>query len=99
MDSQGAGFAFDTNMDFNSFTMPQQQQSFMKPAEDNTSASFFFGDEGIDTTTGFSQLDTMNPALLSTPQQTSFDMQQTLVRRLSNFSFAGPSRACAEIIC
>lgn len=85
MDSQGAGFAFDTTMDFsNAFaTMPQQQQhSLMKPAEDNTSTGFFFGDEGIDTTTGFSQqFDTMNPALLSTPQ-TSFDMQHTLVRCL-----------------
>ncbi|KAJ4366322.1 hypothetical protein N0V83_007958 [Neocucurbitaria cava] len=61
--------------------MPQhQQQSLLKPAEDNTSTGFFFGDEGIDTTTGFSQqFDTMNPALLSTPQ-TSFDMQHTLVR-------------------
>ncbi|CAO2657923.1 Nn.00g071830.m01.CDS01 [Neocucurbitaria sp. VM-36] len=80
MDSQGAGFAFDATMDFsNAFaTMPQHQQSLLKPAEDNTSASFFFGDEGIDTTTGFSQsFDTMNPALLSTPQ-TSFDMQHSL---------------------
>jgi hypothetical protein len=48
----------------------------MKPLEDNTS-TFFFGDEGIDTTTGFDQtFDALNPALLSTPH----DMQQTLVR-------------------
>jgi serine/threonine protein kinase len=75
MDSQGAGFAFDATMDFsNVFAAPQQ--TFSKP-EDNTSG-FFFGDEGIDTTTAFSQIDTMNPALLSTPQLT-FDMQQSLV--------------------
>jgi hypothetical protein len=83
MDAQGAGFAFDANMDFSSAfaTMPQQQQeTFMKPVEGNTSTDFFFGDEGIDTTPGFSStFDMMNPALLSTPQ-TSFDMQQTLVR-------------------
>ncbi|KAH7390871.1 dual specificity mitogen-activated protein kinase [Phaeosphaeria sp. MPI-PUGE-AT-0046c] len=44
MDShQGAGFAFDMNMDFSNV--------FAKPNEDETSNSFFFGgDEGIDTT-------------------------------------------------
>ncbi|KAL6706416.1 hypothetical protein ACN47E_005522 [Coniothyrium glycines] len=73
MDSQGAGFAFDANMDFsNVFATPQE--AFNKP-EDNTS-SFFFGDEAIDTTTGFS-FDIMNPELLSTPQM-CFDMQQPL---------------------
>lgn len=44
MDShQGAGFAFDMNMDFSNV--------FAKPNEGETSNSFFFGgDEGIDTT-------------------------------------------------
>lgn len=77
MDSQGAGFAFDTaNMDFG--TVFAAQQAFSKP-EDNTSG-FFFGDEAIDTTTGF-PFEPMSPALLSTPQM-SFDMQQPLVGTL-----------------
>jgi hypothetical protein len=45
MDShQGAGFAFDMNMDFSNVFAS-------KPNEGETSNSFFFGDEGIDTTT------------------------------------------------
>ncbi|KAH7394329.1 hypothetical protein BKA66DRAFT_456070 [Pyrenochaeta sp. MPI-SDFR-AT-0127] len=73
MDSQGAGFAFDTiNMDFSAFTMPQQQQSFAKPSEDNTSG-FFFGDEGIDTTTSF-----IDPTVFNTPQEQSFDISHNL---------------------
>jgi hypothetical protein len=45
MDShQGAGFAFDMNMDFSNVFAG-------KPNEDETSNSFFFSDEGIDTTT------------------------------------------------
>ncbi len=71
MNNQGAGFAFDATMDFSAFTMPQQQQSFLKPSEDNTSS--FFGDEGIDTSASF-----IDPIMFSTPQ-TSFDMQQSFV--------------------
>ncbi len=72
MNNQGAGFAFDANMDFSAFTMSlQQQQSFIKPIEDNTSG--FFGDEGIDTSASF-----FDPTMFATPQ-TSFDMQQSFV--------------------
>ncbi|KAI4957846.1 hypothetical protein J4E86_004985 [Alternaria arbusti] len=72
MDHQGAGFAFDTNMDFsNMFATPQQQQSYT-PA-DNTSG-FFFADEGIDTSASSSFID---PAVFETnPQQCT--MQQSL---------------------
>ena len=53
MDShQGAGFAFDMNMDFSNV--------FAKPNEGETSNSFFFGgDEGIDTTASM----TMDPMM------------------------------------
>ncbi|KAF1851596.1 uncharacterized protein K460DRAFT_272554 [Cucurbitaria berberidis CBS 394.84] len=74
MDSQGAGYAFDVNMDFsNAFaTLPQQQQSFLKPVEGDTSG--FFADEAIDTSASF-----IDPAMFSTtPQQASFDMQHSL---------------------
>ncbi|KAH8723225.1 hypothetical protein GQ44DRAFT_828424 [Phaeosphaeriaceae sp. PMI808] len=65
MDShQGAGFTFDMNMDFSNVFAT-------KPIEGETSTSFFFGDEGIDTTTSI-----MDPILF--PQQTAFDMQQSL---------------------
>lgn len=76
MDHQGAGFAFDTNMDFsNMFATPQQQQSYT-PA-DNTSG-FFFADEGIDTSASSSFID---PAVFETnPQQCT--MQQSLVSLL-----------------
>jgi hypothetical protein len=75
MDShQGAGFAFDMNMDFSTVFAT-------KPNEGETSNSFF-GDEGIDTT-GFSQsFDTMNSALLLTPQ-TGYDLNSSLVRPIS----------------
>lgn len=72
---EGAGFAFDTaDMDFNNVfaTMPQQQQSFAKPTEDNTFG--FFGDEGIDTAASF-----IDPTLFSTPSQDMSFMPQTLV--------------------
>jgi hypothetical protein len=54
--------------------MPQQQQSFMKPSEGDTSADFFFGDEGIDTTASF-----IDPILFSTPSQEPSYMTQNLV--------------------
>jgi hypothetical protein len=80
---EGAGFAFDTtNMDFSNVftTMPQQQQqqqqqSFLKPSQGDTSADFFFGDEGIDTTASF-----IDPILFSTPSQEPSYMTQNLVR-------------------
>ncbi|EAT81326.2 hypothetical protein SNOG_11618 [Parastagonospora nodorum SN15] len=69
MDShQGAaGFAFDMNMDFSTV--------FPKPNEGETSNGFFFGDEGIDTTTTF-----VDP-LAMFPQQTPtcYDIQQGLL--------------------
>jgi hypothetical protein len=73
---EGAGFAFNTaDMDFNNVfaTMPQQQQSFAKPNEDNTSG-FFFGDEGIDTTASF-----IDPVVFSTPSQELNYLPQNLV--------------------
>lgn len=57
--------------------MPQQQQSFVKPNEDNTSG-FFFGDEGIDTTASF-----IDPTLFSTPSQDMSFMSQNLVSAFS----------------
>jgi hypothetical protein len=74
---EGAGFAFDTtNMDFsNVFTTMPQQQSFLKPSQGDTSADFFFGDEGIDTTASF-----IDPILFSTPSQEPSYMTQNLVR-------------------
>ncbi|KAJ4365485.1 hypothetical protein N0V95_000420 [Ascochyta clinopodiicola] len=72
---EGAGFAFDTaDMDFNNVfaTMPQQQQPFAKPNEDNTSG-FFFGDEGIDTTGSF-----VDPTVFSTPSQDMSYLPQNL---------------------
>jgi hypothetical protein len=69
MDShQGAGFAFDMNMDFSNVFAT-------KPNEGETSNSFFFGDEGIDTTATV-----MDPIMFSTTSQTAFDMPQGLVR-------------------
>jgi hypothetical protein len=69
---QGAGFAFDMNMDFSNVFA-------QKPNEDETSNNFFFGDEGIDTTASL-----MDPILFSTASQhdMAFDMQQSLVRTL-----------------
>jgi hypothetical protein len=70
MDShQSAGFAFDMNMDFSNVFAT-------KPNEGETSNSFFFGDEGIDTTASIA----MDPILF--PQHTAFDMQQDLVRAI-----------------
>lgn len=72
----------DFNMNFgaNDF-VPQQQQSFAKPAEGNTDSGFFFGDEGIDTTgSSFNQsFDAMNTGLYSVPDS-GFAMPQQLVR-------------------
>jgi hypothetical protein len=74
MDYQGTGFAFDSAMDFNfGATFEPQQQS--KPAEGNTDAFFFTGDEGIDTTGHFDQSFDMS----------GLSMQQNLV------SFYSPS--------
>lgn len=72
---EGAEFTFDTvNMDFNNVfaTLPQQQQSFAKPNEDNTFG--FFGDEGIDTATSF-----IDPTLFSNPSPDMSYMSQNLV--------------------
>jgi hypothetical protein len=67
MDFQGAGFAFDANMDFsNMFAAPQTS----KPADNTTGFSF---DEGIDTASSF-----IDPTVFDTPQM-GFDMQ-SLVR-------------------
>ena len=72
MDShQGAGFAFDMNMDFSNV--------FAKPNEGETSNSFFFGDEGIDTTASM----TMDPIMFNDPQ-TVFNMPQGLVSHPCN---------------
>ncbi|KAF2628916.1 hypothetical protein BU25DRAFT_409413 [Macroventuria anomochaeta] len=71
---EGAGFAFETaGMDFNNVfaMMPQEQQSFAKPNEDNTFG--FFGDEGIDTAASF-----INPTVLSTPSQDMSYMPKNL---------------------
>jgi hypothetical protein len=79
MDShQDAGFAFDMNMDFSNVFAT-------KLNEGETSNSFFFGDEGIDTTASF-----LDPIMF--PQQTAFDLPQTLV--------GGPStwRRCDMLI-
>jgi hypothetical protein len=71
MDShQGAGFAFDMNMDFSNVFATTKQN------EGETSNSFF-GDEGIDTT-AFGQFDTMNALL--TPQM-GFELNSGLVRQ------------------
>ncbi|UPX13319.1 uncharacterized protein EKO05_0003835 [Ascochyta rabiei] len=61
-------------MDFSNVfvTMPQQQQSFAKPNEDNTSG-FFFGDEGIDTTGSF-----VDPTVFATPSQDMGYLSQSL---------------------
>ncbi|KAJ5055694.1 hypothetical protein J3E72DRAFT_227946 [Bipolaris maydis] len=67
MDHQGAGFAFDSNMDFSNMFAATPETLF-KPA-DNTSG-FFFADEGIDTTAS----SFMDPVTLGTPQQGAFDM-------------------------
>jgi hypothetical protein len=72
MDFQGAGFAFDANMDYsNMFATPQTS----KPADDTS--GFFLADEGIDTMTATSFID---PTVFDTPQQSTFDMQHSLVR-------------------
>jgi hypothetical protein len=82
MDHQGAGFAFDANMDFSNMFATPQQQSYT-PA-DNTSG-FFFADEGIDTSASSSFID---PTVFeTTPQQCTFDMQQSLVSLLSSSSY------------
>jgi hypothetical protein len=74
MDHQGAGFAFDANMDFSNMFATPQQQAYAP--EDNTSG-LFFADEGIDTSASTSFLD---PVVFSgTPQQSTFDMQHSLV--------------------
>jgi hypothetical protein len=73
MDShQGAGFAFDINMDFNTVFAP-------KLNEGETSDSFFFGDEGIDTAASI-----MDPILFAATHDhdMAFDMQQDLVRNI-----------------
>ena len=73
---EGAGFDMEFNNVFS--TMPQQQQqSFAKPNEDNTSG-FFFGDEGIDTAASF-----IDPTVFSTPSQDMSFMTQNFVSGLS----------------
>jgi hypothetical protein len=66
MDShQGAGFAFDMTMDFSNVFAT-------KPNEGETSNSFFFGDEGIDTTTTL-----VDPIMF--PQQDTYNVPNSLV--------------------
>lgn len=67
MEHQGAGFAFDSNMDFNNM-FAATPESLFKPA-DNTSG-FFFADEGIDTTAS----SFLDPTTLGTPQQGAYNM-------------------------
>ena len=67
MDHQGAGFAFDSNMDFTNMFAATPETLF-KPA-DNTSG-LFFSDEGIDTTTS----SFIDPTAMNTPQHGAFDM-------------------------
>lgn len=67
MDHQGAGFAFDSNMDYSNMFAATPETLF-KPA-DNTSG-FFFADEGIDATTS----SFIDPTTLGTPQQGAYDM-------------------------
>ncbi|KAF2127943.1 hypothetical protein P153DRAFT_367866 [Dothidotthia symphoricarpi CBS 119687] len=84
MASQGAGFAFDmSNMDFGTtFAIPQlHQQPASKPVEGDTSTSFFFGDEGIDT--GSFCTDTFNPAMLSLSQEQTY-LPQIMDNTLGN---------------
>lgn len=79
MDFQGAGFAFDSSMDYTNMFAATPQ---FKPA-DNTSG-FPFADEGIDTATS----SFIDPAVFDTPQQGTFDMQHSLVSPSSSFSAA-----------
>ena len=88
---QNTGYGFNamdfSNIDFGT-TFPQEQQSFefMKGAEGNTDANFFFGDEGIDATGSFNQqsFDSLNANAFSTASaEPSFAMQQNLVRVIS----------------
>jgi hypothetical protein len=74
MDShQGAGFAFDMNMDFSNVFAP-------KSNEGETSNNFF-GDEGIDTTTSFGQqFDPLHADMFSTTShEQTFVLPQNLV--------------------
>lgn len=72
MNHQGAGFAFDTSMDYSSmFIAPQEA---FKPEDDTSGFNF---DECIDTTAPSSFID---PVMFDTTQQSSFDMQHSLVR-------------------
>ncbi|PZD27474.1 SPS1, serine threonine protein kinase, partial [Pyrenophora tritici-repentis] len=64
MDHQGAGFAFDPNMDFPAF----------KSVDDT--AGFFYGDEAIDTSAIATAASSFAPAMFDT--QSSFDMQHSL---------------------
>lgn len=64
---QGAAFAFDMNMDFSNVFA-----TTAKPIEGETSNDFFFGDEGIDTTTA----SFVDPIMFP---QTAFGMQNSLV--------------------
>ena len=86
-----AGFGYNTNINTNmDFTnnlglnfdavFNEQQPSFGKLNEGNTSASypFFPADEGIDTTTG--QFNMADQSLFSMPSaESSFNMPQDLV--------------------
>jgi hypothetical protein len=69
MDHQGAGFAFDSNMDFTNMFAATPDATLFKPAG-NTSG-FFFADEGIDTATS----SFIDPTTTSgTPQLGGYDM-------------------------
>jgi hypothetical protein len=92
MDHQGAGFAFDTtNMDFSNMFATPQQQTFT-PA-DNTSG-FFFADEGIDTTAS----SFIDPTIFdNTPQQSTFDMQHSLVSFLLGLPYRMRANSVADL--
>jgi hypothetical protein len=77
---EGANFGFGGTMDFDinfGADFAQEAQSFQKPAAGNTNA-YFFGDEGIDTTTSTSfeqSFNSMDAGLYSMPES-GFTMQQ-----------------------
>jgi hypothetical protein len=78
---EGADFS-GFNMDFTNMNFAAGD--FQKPLEGNTDNAFFFGDEGIDTTTtnSFSNqsFDSMDAGLFSVPAtEPGFAMQQNLV--------------------
>lgn len=74
---------FNGGLEFDGFAVPEQQ-SYMKPAEDNTSAGFYF-DEGIDTSGGasFGQ-QSFDSTMFASNNSTGFAMQQPLASARSS---------------